>query len=264
MKKILVIGNWKMYVGTRDGASMLARDIKKLAAKYAWSDMYAAPAFPHIVPVATALKRTKIRVGAQALAAHENGAHTGEVSAGMLKDAGATFCIVGHSERRALGEHDAMIREQVQSALKRGLRVVLCVGERERDTEHGTHFEYVNVQMRAALAGIAPKDAGKIVIAYEPVWAIGKKGEEAVPPKVLRETVIFIRKSLVELFDRTAALKIPIVYGGSVDEFNIEALFLDGGVQGFLVGRGSVDPVKFGELLAALHRAQGVMNAKKK
>ena len=157
-----------------------------------------------------------------------------------------------------------MIREQVQSALKRGLRVVLCVGERERDAEHGAHFEYVNVQMRAALAGIQPKDAGKIIIAYEPVWAIGKKGEEAVPPKVLRETVIFIRKSLVELFDRTAALKIPIVYGGSVDEFNIEALFLDGGVQGFLIGRGSVDPVKFGELLMALHRAHGIANAKKK
>jgi len=249
-----------MYVGSAEAAVALARDVKKLATVHTWCDMVLVPAFPHIWAVASLIKNSAVRVGAQTLSMHENGAHTGEVSAAILKNAGVSLVIVGHSERRMAGETDATIRGQLSAAQRLGLRVVLCVGERERDVEHGAHFEYLSEQVRSALADLVPRDAAKIIIAYEPLWAIGKSGQEAVPPAVLRETAIFIRKILADICGPSAALKVPLLYGGSVTPENIAALFTEGGVQGFLVGRGSVDVARYAAMLAALAPAQKLIS----
>ena len=264
--KVLVIGNWKVYIETRNEATLLARAMKKLSGSNPLCDVVIAPPFPHVSLVASALKQTHVRVGAQTLSASAAGAHTGEVTAVMLKDAGASFVIVGHSERRAAGETSAIISEKISAALRHGIRVVLCIGELERseDSENSTYFEYINEQLHASLEGVSQKDSAKIIVAYEPVWAIGKNGEDAVKPAALREVAIFIRKTLVGMFGREAALKIPIIYGGSVDSYNVGVLSTEGGVQGFLVGRASTDAKKFGELLAAIGRAQTLSTGKKK
>jgi len=264
MKKILVIGNWKTYIGTRDEASKLVRSVKKLTVLHQWCDIVIAPSFPHILVAAVALKQTSVRVGAQAVSAHAGGARTGDVSAVTLKDAGASLVIVGHSERRAIGETSEIISMQLCNVVHNGLHAVLCVGELERDTESCSYFEYIKEQLNSSLAGATQKDAAKITIAYEPVWAIGKNGNDAVSPTELREVVIFIRKSLVEIFGRIAALKVPIIYGGSVDSYNVAELFAEGGVHGFLVGRASADAKKFSELLVALDLTQVSEVQKKK
>ncbi len=257
MKKRLVIGNWKMYLESPKEAKDFCVTLRRKARGFAGVDVFLAPPFPLIPVVAEVLGSAPMRVGAQTVSAYSDDKHTGEVSVKMLKESGASFCIVGHSERRNLpaggGETDEVIRAQLDAATGAGLTVVLCIGERERQAE-GQHFSVIEKQLSAALEKLPKGEVGKVIIAYEPVWAIGKGLDEAMKPADLQEMHIFIKKTLAELLDRRAALRIPILYGGSVDATNALTLITEGGVSGFLVGHASAHIESFLEILKAVRK----------
>lgn len=238
-----------MYVEAPDAAKKFATSLRKKSRNFMGAEAWLAPAFPLITPVAVALKGSSIKVGAQTMSAHAEPAHTGEVSAKMLKASGVSFVIVGHSERRARGESDEDVRVQLMSALGAGLTVILCVGEEERVPD-GSHWQQVANQLSRALHGVVP--GTKLIVAYEPVWAIGKHAADAMQGEDLEETAIFIRKILSETLGRDAVAKVPILYGGSVEPGNAAELLRQGGVNGFLVGHASADVDSFIEILKAV------------
>lgn len=238
-----------MYVGSPDASKKFAASLRKKARSFTGTEAWLAPAFVLVPSVAAALKGSSIKVGAQTISMHAEGAHTGEVSAKMLKASGASFVIVGHSERRAAGETDEVVRAQLMQALGAGFTAILCVGETEREPD-GSHFAQIANQMHRALHGVTPT-AGRLIVAYEPVWAIGKTAEEAMRGEDLEETAIFIRKILSEALGREAVSRVPILYGGSVEPANAADLIKEGGVNGFLVGRASSDVDSFIDILKA-------------
>lgn len=241
----IVIGNWKMYIEKPEAAKQFVLTLKRRARSLSGVDVVLAPSFPLIPVLEEALGESAVMLGAQTLSAFDEAKHTGDVSATTLRAFGVSHVIVGHSERRAAGESNESVKNQLAQALKNGLTAVLCVGEKERDAQ-GTHFGFVEAQLASALAAFTK---GKLIIAYEPVWAIGKTAAEAMKPAELQEMVIFIRKILVEHMDRSLALKTPILYGGSVEKENAAALVQEGAVSGFLVGRASTDVEQFIEII---------------
>jgi len=238
MKKRLIIGNWKMYVETPEQAESFAKGLRAKMRTLKGVDVALAPSFILIPAVAEALNRSTITVGAQAVSQYHANAHTGETSAKMIRAAGASFVILGHSERRALGETNEVVRTQVLEAGAAGLGIVLCVGEVERDIG-GDYFAFIKAELTSALVNLPKKSLSKLVIAYEPVWAIGKSANDAMKPQDVHEAIIYIRKILTELFERLPAQRIPILYGGSVEAENAAALLKEGAVNGFLVGHAS-------------------------
>lgn len=230
-----------MYVQSPKEAKAWMQRVGRKAKNFSSADVRVAAPFTFL-PLLKGLK-----IGGQTVSAFKDGAHTGEVSAPMLKAAGASFCLVGHSERRALESNDD-VREELARTAEAGLVAVLCVGEREH-TQDGMHYTFIEEQLQSALRTF-PR-AGKLVVAYEPVWAIGKSAGEAMQPEQVEETVIFIRKILAQVLGRPQALKTPILYGGSVEADNAKALLERGGVAGFLVGHASAKADTFIELLQA-------------
>lgn len=245
--KRFVIANWKMYVQSPDSAKKFVAGLKRKTAVLKGVEAWIAPGYTLLPLLSPIVKKGSLKLGAQAVSAYADGAHTGEVSAAALKSAGASFAIVGHSERRAVGDSDADVHEQLVRAAESGLIPVLCVGENER-TPEGTHFTVLQEQLSSALKG-AQSLAGKLIVAYEPVWAIGKSAADAMQPDELEETVIFIRKTLADVLGRTEALKVPILYGGSVEPENAAGLIADGGVNGFLIGHASASLDSFVSIL---------------
>ncbi len=248
-KKRLVVGNWKMYIESPDAAKKFAQALRRKSASFAGVEAWLAPSFILLPTVATALKGSSIKVGAQSVSPHTAGQHTGEVSAAMLKAAGASFVIIGHSEQRAAGMTDALVHAQLVHTHDKGLTSVLCVGEKERDASGG-QYATVESQLRAAFSGF-PHLAKRVVVAYEPVWAIGKSAESALAPQELEEMVIFIRKILADILTRPVALKVPILYGAAVEAENADLLMKDGGVAGLLVGHASAEIDSFIDILKA-------------
>lgn len=248
VKKRLVIGNWKSYIESPDAAHALALALRRKARGTPGVETWVAPPLPFLPAVSKVLESSPIKVGSQTISPHQGGAHTGEVSAKMLKQVGAQFALVGHSERRAEGESDEQVRAELLQALQAKLTAVLCVGERERLPD-GSHFSFVERQLVVALDALPPQ--AKVIVAYEPVWAIGKSAQDAMRPADLEQMAIFIRKTLVETLSRSAGLKIPILYGGSVEPANARELFIGGGINGFLVGHASVDIELFLEIIKA-------------
>jgi triosephosphate isomerase len=170
----------------------------------------------------------------------------------MAKSAGAAFALIGHSERRAMGESDEAIRAAFAAAAGAGLVPILCVGELERQAD-GSHVAFVAAQLHSALRGTQSL-AGKIAVAYEPVWAIGQAADAAMKPADVREMAIFIRKTLADILGRQSALRAPILYGGSVEPQNAAALIEEGDVSGLLVGHASADITSFLEILTACQK----------
>ncbi len=238
-----------MYVEKPEAALQFVIALKKRSALVSLAEVVIAPPYTLLPQLHAAFAHTKnVRLGAQAVSTHADGAHTGEISGGMLKALGVSVVIIGHSERRLSGETEELVRGQIVVAHKNKMSVVLCVGERERD-QQGTHFGIIETQITEAL-----KDAptGKLLIAYEPVWAIGKSALDAMKPADLQEMVIFIRKVLTDKLGRPVAAKVPILYGGSVEGVNAKELLHTGGVSGFLIGHASAEAHSFLEILTAV------------
>jgi triosephosphate isomerase (TIM) len=245
-KKKLVIANWKLYIEKPDEAKRFVGRLRRRRLS-GGVEVVVAPSYPLIPATAAALKGSKIKIGAQSVSEFEGGAHTGEVSAAALKNCGVSYAIVGHSERRAQGESEETVKKQLARAREAKLVPVLCVGERERDPG-GAYLSFIENQLRAALTG---SGRGALVVAYEPVWAIGKTAAEAMKPAEVREMSIFIRKTLVGLLPRAEALKVPILYGGSVEPANAAALAAEAEVDGFLVGHESAVVEAFSVIINA-------------
>lgn len=248
-----VIGNWKMNPSTSRDAEKIFVGLQK---KYPRpkTTVIIAPSFLHLGVVKKLLKKPYL-LAAQTVHAGDVGPHTGSVSAAMLKEYGAVATIVGHSERRAEGESDAVVNTQVRALLAQGMMPVICVGERARD-HHGKYYSFVEAQVREALLGVSRKDIARVVVAYEPVWAISSgdgKGQTATPNDA-HEMKLFIQKILVELYSRTIALRVPILYGGSVNETTAPTLMKDGDIDGFLVGGASLKPDAFVSIIRSVEQ----------
>jgi triosephosphate isomerase (TIM) len=242
-KTPLIIGNWKMNPSTLSASKALLADVRKLVRSKTLSvEVMVAPPFPFIAEVGRLSPSGRVGVVAQTMHPEPLGAFTGEVSAPMLKSLGVLGVIVGHSERRAMGMTDAVVNKILLAALKAQLVPILCVGETVRDTR-GDFYDVIESQLRAALAEVPKTKLKDVVIAYEPIWAIGT-GNTATPDDVL-EMKLFIQKTLINLYDRSVVPKVRILYGGSVNAKNVEALMMTAQPDGFLVGGASLKPEDF-------------------
>lgn len=246
--KKIIIGNWKMAPATQKDAKQIFTAIKKIAGKKKNVQTVICPPFIQVTELAKMVSGHRCVVGAQDLFWEKEGSYTGEVSAEMLKDAKAQYVIIGHSERRALGETNTDIAKKVAVAVKAGLTAVLCVGESEHD-EHGEYIRFLTDEIKESLAAINRPMLGKLVIAYEPIWAIGKASKDAAKPHDVLEITILIRKVLADMFGKSHAMNVPILYGGSVDPTNTRSFLEEGGVAGLLIGRASRDAKKFEKIL---------------
>jgi triosephosphate isomerase len=244
----LIIGNWKMNpVSLADAIALgaaVARSQKKLPEPY----VAVAPPFPYLSEVGKKLGKSTVALAAQDVFTQPLGPFTGEVSVSQLKDLGVQYVIIGHSERRALGETDELVREKVQAVLRHQLTPVVCVGERERD-EQGNFFTFVERQLRSLSEAIPPLAIKKVVIAYEPIWAIGT-GNTATADDV-KEMQLFIEAVLTKLYDRPTAKKVRLLYGGSVKPDNAAQLHKVGDMHGFLVGGASLKADDFAAIIKA-------------
>jgi triosephosphate isomerase len=247
MRRPLIAANWKMYKTIREGVQFI-ESLKPLVGEVGDRDILVCPPFTAIQAVAAAARGSGILMGGQNMYFEKEGAFTGEISAAMLLDAGATFVVLGHSERRhVFGEKDDLIKKKVHAALAHGLKPILCVGELIEERESGKAESVVRRQVSEALGGLTKAQVGQLVIAYEPVWAIGT-GKTATP-KDADQMHGFIRGVLKDLFDRETADRMVIQYGGSVKPENVDALMSEPNIDGALVGGASLKVEGFSNIV---------------
>ncbi|MFA6034808.1 MAG: triose-phosphate isomerase [Myxococcota bacterium] len=237
-RKPIIAGNWKLNT-SRTEAVKLAGSVAAAALNYDDREVMIAPPFVWLTEVASTVKGTGLLVGAQDVCAEKSGAFTGEISVQMLAEAGCTHVIIGHSERRQFyGETDAGVNRKTKAALAGGLIPVVCVGETLSEREAGRVSEVVGRQIREGLAGLSEQDAAKVVVAYEPVWAIGT-GKTATSAQA-QEVHAFIRGVVLEMFGPGIAGGMRIQYGGSVKPDNVDELMGMPDIDGALVGGASL------------------------
>jgi len=244
VRRFLIAGNWKMHCGP-SAARALALELRNgvLGAPDV-VDLLVCPPFVSLAAVREIIASTPIQLGAQNVFWEEKGAWTGEVAPGMLRDAGCTWVLVGHSERRQhFGETDATVRRRLEAARSAGLSVVLCVGETLEQREAGQTADVVTRQLQAAVAGVGLQDWGSLVVAYEPVWAIGT-GHNATPAQAQEVHALLRRLVAAQASDTTAAAT-RILYGGSVKPSNAAELLQQPDVDGALVGGASLQAADF-------------------
>ncbi len=246
--KKIVIANWKMNPNSLSEAEEIFKGIKKRVNKFKNLKVVICSPFVYINNLKQLNKKEIISLGAQDCFNQEKGAWTSMISASMIKSVGASFVILGHSEKRLIGEDDKQINQKIKLAFKNKLKVVLCIGEKERD-EEGVYFSFLENQILSALSGINRKFIKNILIVYEPIWAVGKSSRRVISDKELQEISIFIKRVLMDKFGEKDFNLIKILYGGSVSHKNVEDLIQNGGVDGFLVGRDSLDSRKFNKIL---------------
>lgn len=244
----LIVGNWKLNPSTEKEAIALADAVAKAHKKSEEPYVVIAPSFLHLREVQKKISKSKVQLSAQDVSTEPLGAFTGEVSAMQLRDVGVDYVIVGHSERRAMGESDEVVQKKALAALKYKLTPIVCVGERERDGQ-GNYFGFVERQLRTLADGVTAKDIKKIVIAYEPIWAIGT-GKTATTQDV-KEMQLFIVSVLTKIYDRSTAHAIRLLYGGSVKPQNAAELHAHGDMNGFLVGGASLKAADFMAIITA-------------
>jgi triosephosphate isomerase len=251
-RKKVIAGNWKMNKTSAEGVA-LAQEIAAAVGKQAAVEVVVCPPFTALESVGRVLEGSEVRLGAQNMHAEANGAFTGEVSAPMLRAIFATHVILGHSERRTLfGETDESVNRKVLAALKHQLRPIVCVGETLAEREAGATLKVVQTQLERGLEGVSRELAATLVIAYEPVWAIGT-GKVATTEQA-QEVHAFIRGLLVKLFGDAAAQRIRILYGGSMKPANAPELLAQKDIDGGLIGGASLEARSFLELVAAAAR----------
>lgn len=247
MRRPIIAGNWKMNK-TIDQSLDLVTKLKSEVAKVNDLDIVVCPPFTSLFAVGKAIRGTNIFLGAQDIYWEEKGAYTGEVSPGMLIDVGCRYVIIGHSERRQFfTETNQSVNRKVKTALKFGLTPIMCVGERLEERERGVTEGVLREHITRGLESLPREEVLKIVIAYEPVWAIGT-GKTATPDQA-QEVHSFIRKLLRELYDEVTTSKVRIQYGGSVKPENISLLMKEKDIDGALVGGASLDARSFAQII---------------
>jgi triosephosphate isomerase len=247
MRLPVIAGNWKMYKTIAEAVEFVEK-IKPVAAKADHCEVVVAPPFTALRAAAEAARGSKVGVAAQNLHWDKEGAHTGDISAGMLVDAGCTHVIIGHSERRHdCGETDTDVNRKVKAALVAGLTPIVCVGETLEEREKGETEKVLERQFQGGLAGLTPQEFSRIMIAYEPVWAIGT-GRTATP-EMAAESHRFLRELARKRFGESEAKAIRILYGGSVKPDNIGGLMAQEEIDGALVGGASLKVDSFTALV---------------
>ncbi|MFZ5924701.1 MAG: triose-phosphate isomerase [Bacillota bacterium] len=247
MRRRIIAGNWKMYK-TVDEAVALVEELKGMVAGVGEVEVVVCPPFTALDAVREALRGSNLELGAQNMHWEEEGAFTGEVSPLMLKNLGCMYVILGHSERRTyFGETDESVNRKVKSAVLNGLLPIICVGETLEERDAGKTEEVVVRQTKAALAGVKTNGAERIVIAYEPVWAIGT-GRSATADEANR-VIRIIRQTVAEVFNERIAQEMRIQYGGSVKPQNIADFLGQPEIDGALVGGASLDAAAFAAIV---------------
>ncbi len=249
IRKKLIAGNWKMNKTSAD-ASTLVQEIVAEIGRVTDVDILVCPPFTSLESAGKLLEGSNVKLGAQNMHHEASGAYTGEISASMLRSTFATYVILGHSERRTyFAENDKFINQKVLAALKNQLKPVLCVGETLAERESGATLKVVQTQLEGALEGVSKEQATSVVVAYEPVWAIGT-GKVATTEQA-QEVHAFIRSLLVKLFGDAIAQKVRILYGGSMKPSNAPELLAQKDIDGGLIGGASLESRSFVELVKA-------------
>ena len=249
MRKPIIAGNWKMNKKVAEAVA-LAGELKALVADVSAVEIVVCPTYVSLYSVGMALAGSNVAMGGQDAYVKESGAYTGAISPQMLADAGCTWTIIGHSERRHIfGESDALLNEKLRFALASGLKVMFCIGELLEERKGGKMEDVIRRQVVEGLKGLSEADLANVVLAYEPVWAIGT-GETATPEQA-EEVHVFTRALVADMFGAAAAEAIRIQYGGSVKPDNAAELLAKPNVDGFLVGGAALKADSFAAIVKA-------------
>ena len=247
MKKTLIAGNWKMHTTVTE-ACILAKDVAELAGSHDDREVLLAPPFTVLSEVSHVIKDSQVVIAAQNVCWEAKGAFTGEISPVMLKDCGASAAIIGHSERRQIfKESNSLINQRVKGALAFELMAILCVGETLEEREADRTFDVLETQIREGLADVQVSAMESVVIAYEPVWAIGT-GKTATKEQA-QEAHEFIRQLIEKMFEKKIADQLRILYGGSVKPSNVDELMQQSDIDGALVGGAALNAESFGRII---------------
>lgn len=253
MRRVLIIGNWKMHLNTSQ-ASLLLHRLHERIKIHRSIEVVLAPSILTLQPLSMQIDRRKFRLAAQNAFYKDEGAYTGEVSFTMLREL-VHYVIIGHSERRIyFGENLDTIRDKVTACVRNGITPVLCVGETKTERRQGETKQVLHDQITTALSGLTAKEVSRIVIAYEPVWAISTFEGQLAKPHQAQTAMDFIRHQLGELYGKPTAKKTRVLYGGSVDEHIARGYLEIEGCDGALVGGASINYHKFSEIIQAAHR----------
>ena len=250
-RKTLIAGNWKMNKTPSETMAFMT-EFKSILPKGRWCDMALCVPAVCIPAAVRAMRETRVGIGAENCNANVSGAYTGEISTGMLVDVGCKYVIVGHSERRAMGETDQEINKKVLAILEAGLIPILCCGESLEQRESGITTEWITMQIKSGLLSVPEEKIRKVVIAYEPIWAIGT-GKTATPEQA-EEVCESIRTAIRKLYGSKNARAISILYGGSMNERNAFELLAQPDIDGGLIGGASLVPEKFVKIIEAANQ----------
>lgn len=247
MRKRIVAGNWKMNKTNKEAVKMVT-ELKELVKGIEEIGVVVGAPFTALAELTKITEGSNVAIAAQNMNAKDNGAYTGEISPLMLKDLGVKYVILGHSERREYyGETNEIVNEKVKAALANGLKAILCVGEKLEDREAGNTEAVVKNHLEGGLVGISKEDMANVVVAYEPVWAIGT-GKTASPEQA-EEVHKFIRDLLTDLYDEATAQDVTVQYGGSMKPANSKELISQENIDGGLVGGASLEAASFAEIV---------------
>jgi triosephosphate isomerase len=247
MNKKLIVGNWKLNPEGVAKARTLFTGVKKNLLKIKNTEVVMCAPYVFL-PVLKTLSTTKAVLGAQNVWHEASGAYTGEVSVKMLKELSVKYAIVGHSERRAMGEDSNLVSLKINALLKANITPILCVGESNRDNTGG-YLQFIKTQLVESLAGVPKVNIKKVVIAYEPIWAIGKNATREATVAECMEMSLFIKKVISDMSDNKTAHAVRILYGGSVNANNAKDFLAHGGVGGLLVGRACLSVKDFTKII---------------
>lgn len=245
-KEFLVVANWKSNPESLKLAKNLFNQIKKAVSKLKKIKVVVCPSFLHLIPLSSSLG--KVLIGSQDVFYEPSGQFTGMIGYEMLFSTKVKYSILGHSEKRALGETDEEIAKKILVCLDNGIIPVVCIGEPERN-ESLDYLDFIKNQLIKSLKNIPKSKIPGIVIAYEPIWAIGKNAIRQTTSKEIEEVVIFIKRVVSDIYETRSVPPIKIIYGGGVDEKQAQDFMQNSLIDGFLVGRASLDGKKFAELL---------------
>ena len=253
MKRTLIVANWKMHLNTHE-ASLLVHRLDQHIKAHRDLEVVLAPSMLTLQPISRDIDRRKFKLAAQNAYYRDDGAFTGEVSFTMLREL-ADYVIVGHSERR-LYFHETLenVRDKVQAAIRNGISPILCIGETQQERAGGETRRVVHDQLTTALANLTPQEIDKVVIAYEPVWAISTFGGEIAKPDDVARALRLIRQTVTDLYGKSAAEDVRVLYGGSVDDHTASSYLALEDCDGLLVGGASLNYQKFAAIVDAAYR----------